>query len=61
VTYLMVFVFTVSGITDSRLTVVPDEVSCVAESSAAKARAATVPGEWRLRTMCVPIPETVEV
>lgn len=60
-TYLLVFIFTVSGITDSRLTVVPDEASCVAESSAARAWAATVPGEWRLRTMCVPIPVTTEV
>jgi hypothetical protein len=59
--YLLIIVLTVSGSQDVRLRVTPDLQSCMFQSESAKSWAASVPGEWRLSTKCIPIPETTEV
>jgi len=59
--YLLIIILTVSGASDARLRVSPDLESCLLSAKSVKAWVATVPGEWRLKTMCVPIPSTTEV
>lgn len=59
--FILIVVITVSGGTMSYVKVTPDAVACVSEADTVRQGMNSVPGEWVLRTRCVPVGPTQEV
>lgn len=56
--YLLIVILTMSGVTTSYTKVTRDAVMCLAEADNIRQSMSGLQGEWTLRTRCVPIPET---
>lgn len=53
--YLLIVIITISGVTTSYIKVTPDALACVAEADAAKQKMSGTQAQWTLRTKCVPV------